>query len=137
MAFKLHPTLYADCHHLGHIISSALLLHKNALIPWFIMVPDTDVNELYKLQPEQQKIIQHETNILSRFVEEHFTVDKLNIATIGNIVPQLHIHIIGRFIDDFCWPNPVWGRSEFTTYEDQQLVTIKHALINKGVLHTD
>lgn len=135
MPIKLHTQLVADCYLLGTVKTSALLLHKNALIPWFILVPDTDANELFKLNDVQQQLIQIEINTLAKFTEEYFNSDKLNIASIGNIVPQLHIHIIGRKTTDFCWPLPVWGRQESAEYTPQQLNTIKQALIDNQILN--
>ncbi|VAW66863.1 Diadenosine tetraphosphate (Ap4A) hydrolase and other HIT family hydrolases [hydrothermal vent metagenome] len=116
MPFTLHPQLQQDCYTLGALNECTLLLHKNALVPWFILVPHTQVNEVFKLEPPQQTQIQSTLNLLAHFVEKEFTTDKLNIATIGNIVPQLHVHIIGRFKNDFCWPNPVWGQADSTSY---------------------
>jgi len=131
---KLHPQLAADCYLLGTVKTSALLLHKNALIPWFILVPDTDKNEVFKLSPKQQQSIQFEINTLAAFTEAYFNSDKLNIASIGNIVPQLHIHIIGRKITDFCWPSPVWGTTKSSEYTPQQLQSIKTALNDSAIL---
>ncbi|MCW9047940.1 MAG: HIT domain-containing protein [Gammaproteobacteria bacterium] len=129
MSFKLHPQLQTDCYDLGVLGDCTLLLNKNALLPWFILVPHTTENELYKLESHQQSNVQNSINKLAQFVESHFITDKLNIATIGNIVPQLHIHVIGRFKNDFCWPQPVWGQSEFTPYNDNKLDLIKQALL--------
>ncbi|MCW8934876.1 MAG: HIT family protein [Gammaproteobacteria bacterium] len=131
MSFKLHPQLLADCYDLGALDDCSLLLHKNALLPWFILVPHSTENELYKLESNLQNSVQKSINKLAQFVESHFITDKLNIATIGNIVPQLHIHIIGRFKNDFCWPLPVWGQSEFTPYKDDKLDLIKQALLEQ------
>jgi len=135
MPVKLHPQLAADCYLLGTVKSSSLLLHKNALIPWFILVPDTNKNEIYKLNTEQQQTIQFEINALAKFTEEHFNSDKLNIASIGNIVPQLHIHIISRKTTDFCWPAPVWGETESMEYTPQQVDIIKQALKDNNILN--
>ena len=134
MPIKLHPQLAADCFLLGTVKTSTLLLHKNALIPWFILVPDTDMNEVYKLSTEQQQSLQLEINTLAAFTEAYFNSDKLNIASIGNIVPQLHIHIISRKVTDFCWPSPVWGATESSEYTPEQLSTIKLALGNSDIL---
>lgn len=134
MSHKLHPQLQADCYQLGFINNNILLLHKNALIPWFILIPDTDVNELHKLDTEQQRIINEDISKIARFVEAYFQPDKLNIATIGNIVPQLHIHIIGRFIGDFCWPKPVWGQEDFCDYKKDELESIRQALVSHNLL---
>jgi len=135
MSVKLHPQLAADCYLLGTVKNSVLLLHKNALVPWFILVPDTDANELYKLSADQQQLIQIEINTLAKFSETYFKSDKLNIASIGNIVPQLHIHIIARKSTDFCWPLPVWGQQESAEYTPQQLNTIKQALNDSKILN--
>jgi len=135
MPVKLHSQLAADCYLLGTVKNSCLLLHKNALVPWFILVPDTDKNELFKLSDEQQTLVQTEISALARFTEKYFNSDKLNIASIGNMVSQLHIHIIGRKTTDFCWPSPVWGRAESAEYTTQQLSDIKQALTDNLILH--
>lgn len=131
MAFKLHPQLQADCHTLGLHGTCTLLLHKNALLPWFILVPHSQHNELFKLDATQQASVQSSINQLAHFIEQHFKSDKLNIATIGNIVPQLHIHVIGRFFNDFCWPQPVWGQQDSSPYSAEQITSIKQALTIK------
>lgn len=134
MPVILHPQLQADCYQLGQVNTSTLLLHKNALVPWFILVPDTIQNEIFKLEADHQLSIQNEINQVASFVERFFKTDKLNIATIGNIVPQLHIHIIGRFKSDFCWPAPVWGQPDSTDYDAQNLQQIKQSLIENKLL---
>jgi len=131
MSFELHPQLQADCYNLGTLGDCSLLLHKNALLPWFILVPHTTENELYKLETELQISVQNTTHRMAEFVESNFVTDKLNIATIGNIVPQLHIHIIGRFNNDFCWPSPVWGQTESANYKEEDLQVIKQDLRDK------
>ena len=134
MDFKLHPQLEADCFTLGLINNCTLLLHKNALVPWFILVPHTNEREIYKLEMMQQEQLHKTINQLAQFVESNFTTDKLNIATIGNIVPQLHVHIIGRHTNDFCWPEPVWGKSESSEYSAEALQSIKNILQNLSII---
>jgi len=134
MPFVLNNQLAGDCYNLGTLNDCSILLHKNALVPWFILVPHTNENEIYKLEHKLQLSVQDSTNKLAYFIESHFTTDKLNIATIGNIVPQLHIHIIGRFINDFCWPAPVWGQAAFAKYKDEDLLVIKQALKNNNLI---
>lgn len=131
MPFTLHPQLQQDCYALGTLNECTLLLHKNALVPWFILVPHTQVNEIFKLQPSQQTQLQNTINLLAHFVEIQFDTDKLNIATIGNIVPQLHVHIIGRFKNDFCWPNPVWGQADSTPYTTDNLQLIEKNIVGQ------
>jgi len=134
MDFKLHPQLEADCFTLGLINNCTLLLHKNALIPWFILVPHTHKNEIFKLQTIQQQQLQITINQLAQFVESNFNTDKLNIATIGNVVSQLHVHIIGRYKNDFCWPEPVWGKTQFNEYSAEELQSIKNNLHNSSIM---
>lgn len=115
--FTLHPKLERDTIRLGELGLSLLLLMDNALVPWFILVPKTNATELYELDAEQQPKLWGEVDTLSRFLKEELHVDKINVAAIGNIVPQLHVHVIGRYKDDFAWPNPVWGRKDREEYE--------------------
>jgi len=100
----------------------------NALIPWFILVPDTQEVEFYKLSNDQQLESLHKINRLSEILMDNFDVTKLNIATIGNIVSQLHIHIIGRSADDHCWPATAWGNPERTPYSQDQLTQITNIM---------
>lgn len=131
---QIHPQLQQDCHQLGKLQACTLLLHKNALVPWFILLPPTEQRELYQLEAALQQQVQGEINQLAAFVDAYFHTDKLNIATIGNIVPQLHIHVIGRFHGDFCWPAPVWGQSERADYAPEEITAIRQALLKRNVL---
>lgn len=134
MSIELHHRLEQDCHILGQLNDCLLLLFKNATVPWFILVPDTLHNELYKMPPEQQARVNEDMARVAAFVENHFKSDKLNIATIGNIVPQLHIHIIGRFTHDLWWPEPVWGQAGIQPYSEEQLSEIRQALVENQLL---
>jgi len=107
--FTLDPRLQNDCFEMLETPQYILLLMNNALLPWLILVPKTDVSELYELEAEQRTHIYNTINQLSRFLKQEFELHKLNIAAIGNIVNQLHIHIVGRRRDDYCWPSVVWG----------------------------
>lgn len=137
MSIELHPQLKADCYQLGYVKSSILLLHKNALIPWFILVPDTNQNEIFKLEKTQQLSVHEEINSIAHFVEQHFKADKINIATIGNIVPQLHVHIIARHTDDFCWPNPVWGQTKSGEYSESDVLSLKQTLVKQDLVRSN
>ncbi len=108
--FGLDSRLVADCHILWHTPQSdVLLMDKPMFRPWFILVPHTHVPELIDLESEQLKAILHQVAALTRFVRAEYQPDKINTATIGNVVSQLHIHIIARYHDDPCWPGTVWG----------------------------
>ncbi|MFD2112146.1 HIT domain-containing protein [Thiorhodococcus fuscus] len=133
--FELHPRLSADTFLLAESGSSVLLLMNNALLPWFILVPKTDRRELHRLDPDLRRRVRDETDRLAAFVEREFQPDKLNIATIGNLVPQLHIHVIARYRTDHCWPAPVWGapqRSDYETPEVERLRECALASLGEG-----
>ncbi|WP_119327667.1 HIT family protein [Cysteiniphilum halobium] len=93
-----------------------LRLSNNALVTWLIIVPKVTAIEWFELDMDMQLRVNALINTLSRFLKEDLHVDKVNVATIGNVVSQMHIHVIGRKKDDFCWPDVVWGKSEIQTY---------------------
>ena len=126
--FALAATLRADCHVLGRLSFCQLLLVNKAEVPWLIAVPETDVIELCDLSTDEQALLQGEINQLGRWLRTRFAVTKLNIAAIGNIVPQLHIHIIGRHPDDPWWPAVAWGQPSTHGYAPARVAAIATAL---------
>ena len=126
--FILDHRLDHDCHTLVDLPLSRLLLMDNALIPWLILVPRVDKTELHHLTDVQQHSLMDEINLISRFAEETFIPDKLNVAAIGNIVRQMHIHIVARKTDDICWPGVVWGIKQRQAYTQTQLDELSMAL---------
>lgn len=108
----VHPRLLEDCHVLGQLELCRVLLHRNSSVPWFILVPDVaaELTELHELDAATRQRLDAELDLVARFTKARFDVAKLNVAAIGNIVPQLHVHVIGRRPDDPCWPGVVWGR---------------------------
>ena len=107
--FRIHPQLVADCHVLGRLGSSHVLLHRNASVPWFILVPEVAGPDLCDLDPAARQAVEEEAACIGRFVKAYFGVPRINVAAIGNVVPQLHVHVVGRAPGDPCWPRPVWG----------------------------
>ena len=104
------PTqLLADCHHLGWLHASAVLLNRNAAVPWFILVPQTQMHDVLDLPDDQREAILAECAAVSRFIKQQLGFDKVNFAGLGNVVSTMHLHIIGRHSKDACWPQPVWG----------------------------
>ena len=130
--FQLDEQLQKDCIVLGELQYSLLLLMNNALVPWFILIPRTDKTELYELADDVQAGVWAEINAVSKFVKDEFCIDKLNVAAIGNVVQQLHIHIIGRQHEDYCWPSVVWGRREKTLYKKEAIDHIMAKLKNSS-----
>jgi diadenosine tetraphosphate (Ap4A) HIT family hydrolase len=128
MTFSLDPRLAADTHKLGELALSEVLLMDNALLPWFILVPRVSEIELFQLDEARRQQLFDETTALSSFVAEAFPVDKLNVAAIGNVVAQLHVHVIGRRQDDFAWPGVVWGRPEREAYTAIAVTDIRQHL---------
>ncbi|MFV1983779.1 MAG: HIT domain-containing protein [Thiohalomonadales bacterium] len=126
--FTLDPRLANDCFVLGELNSNLILLMNNSLLPWFILVPQTSEIEIIDLTASEQIKLQNSINVLGTFIKKYFTVSKLNIAAIGNIVNQLHIHIVGREPSDYCWPNVVWGTSERKSYTELNVDKITIAL---------
>lgn len=137
-AFRLDTRLERDCHVLGRLGGSRLLLMDNAAVPWFILVPATRVTELYQLTEEEQADLLRSVNLLSRFVRDNFPVSKLNVAAIGNIVSQLHVHVIGRDPADHYWPGVVWGAPVTQRYDPSRIAAIadllKSRLTEQGFL---
>lgn len=119
--FRLDERLQNDCIYLGESADSCLLLMNNSLFIWFILVPKTQIIEFHQLDRALQIRLLDEINALSVFIEDNFGIDKLNTAMIGNIVSQLHIHVIGRKQTDPCWPGVVWGTSHRQAYDNDTI----------------
>ncbi len=110
-----------------------MLLMRDANYPWLILVPDReDVTEIHHLNEADQQQLMRESVLLSRVLETAFSPDKLNIAALGNIVPQCHVHHVVRYRSDAAWPAPVWGRVPAMEYQEEALAevvaTLKQAL---------
>ncbi len=114
----IHPQLEKDCSILGEFRLSHLLLLNDANYPWFILLPARDaITEIFQLTaPDQQQLLL-ESSFLSQGLVQAFNADKINIAAIGNVVPQLHLHHIVRYQNDPCWPKPVWGTIPAKAYD--------------------
>lgn len=119
--FQLHPKLANDCFILGKLTFSQVLLMNNAALPWFILVPETPRLELCDLPPPQQLQFLEEINAISHYIQHQHPGYKLNVAMIGNIVQQLHVHVVGRNPTDYCWPQVVWGHPISQHYAAEQI----------------
>ena len=105
-----------------------LLLHRNAAVPWFILVPRVDVHKLCDLAPDARMALDAEIDAVCALLRAEFPVTKLNIAALGNQVPQMHVHVIGRHPGDSCWPYPVWGHlREERAWSEEDLARIARA----------
>lgn len=117
MPFPLDPRLEADTHAVGELPLSRLLLMDDARYPWLILVPRiAGARELIDLDRDDRGALLDEVAAISRVLETKLRPDKINVAALGNVVAQLHVHLIARFADDAVWPQPVWGRGERVPY---------------------
>jgi len=122
MTFQLHPRLKQDCIAIGRFELCQLLMMDDNQYPWFILVPErADVQEIYQLSKTERQLLTEESSYLAENLAALYQADKMNIATIGNIVPQLHIHHIVRYQTDKAWPAPVWGKFDAIPYTEQQI----------------
>ncbi len=130
MGLILHPRLAQDCFVVGRFDLSVLLLMNDARYPWFILVPQrANISEIHHLSGALRQQLMSESAALSRALAVAFAADKINIAALGNIVPQLHIHHIVRYRSDVAWPAPVWGKFPATPYTDGARKAAMHHLI--------
>ncbi len=119
---ELHPQLEEESLVLGQFLLSTLLLMHDANYPWLILVPAREgVSEIFQLDEADQQQLQRESSCVAQLLSEEFNADKINIGTLGNIVPQLHIHHIARYKTDIAWPAPVWGAHPAKHYSKQKL----------------
>jgi diadenosine tetraphosphate (Ap4A) HIT family hydrolase len=125
----IHPKLLNDSHVLGHFPLCHLLLSKDANYPWFILVPNRDnISEIHQLSVLDQQQLMVESSVLGERLMRALKGDKLNVAALGNIVPQLHVHVIVRYKKDAVWPGPIWGKVTAKTYDEHELIKLKDLL---------
>ncbi|WP_166265948.1 HIT domain-containing protein [Marinobacter caseinilyticus] len=122
MSFQLHERLAADTISLGRTELCELRLMNDSSWPWVLLVPRRpDIREIYELSEADQIQLLKESSALGQGMMAVFAGDKLNVAALGNMVPQLHLHHIVRFEGDSAWPGPVWGKQAAMPYTDDML----------------
>jgi diadenosine tetraphosphate (Ap4A) HIT family hydrolase len=121
--FELDPRLAADTHAVGDFELSRVLLMNDARFPWLILVPRrAGMRELIDLPVEEQHVLLHEIGRCANALRNMDKPEKLNIAALGNVVAQLHVHVIARHLHDAAWPRPVWcGVGERVSYDPNAL----------------
>jgi diadenosine tetraphosphate (Ap4A) HIT family hydrolase len=125
----LHERLAADCIELGRFSLCRLLLMNDANYPWFILVPDRDgVEEIWQLDETDRQQLMCESCYLAERLAECFCAEKMNVAALGNVVPQLHVHHVVRHRNDPAWPAPVWGRVPASPYGEAALRHLRQKL---------
>ena len=129
--FQLDPILNKDCLTLGHFELCQLLLMNDANYPWCILVPQrADISEIYQLSSADQQQLTVESSLLASTMDQLFQADKINIAALGNVVKQLHIHHVVRYQNDPCWPAPIWGKHPALPYIAEEQGPIAELIIN-------
>lgn len=128
MAFELHPRLAAGAFEIGRLGGCRLLLKDSALFPWVLLVPEVEgVEDLHQLPEDRYHEVMGVVRRVSEFVSAHFEPEKLNVACIGNVVRQMHIHIVGRSTGDPAWPGTVWAFEGKLAYEGDEALRIVDA----------
>jgi len=121
-AFSLHPRLAADTAHVTRLALCHVLLMNDARVPWLLLVPERPaLQELHGLPAPERALLMEEITVASQVLERLYRPDKLNVGALGNLVPQLHVHVIGRYRSDAAWPGPIWGSGPAIPYEPDAL----------------
>lgn len=127
--YQLHDRLSADTVSLGTSALCDIRLMNDSTWPWVLLVPRRDgIREIYELNERDQLQLLRESSVLGEGMMKVFGGDKLNVAALGNMVPQLHLHHIVRFAGDPAWPGPVWGKQPPVPYDPAALGRRKHEL---------
>lgn len=122
MDFALHPRLAADTIGVARWPLCRVLLMNDRQYPWLILVPALpDIREIHDLAATDRHRLTDETCAAAAALQRLFAADKMNVAALGNVVPQLHVHVIARHVDDPAWPRPVWGVTPPVPYESPEL----------------
>lgn len=135
--FTLHERLKNDTFEVMDLALCRVLLMNDSSFPWLILVPmRTGVTEVHGLTREDRAVLIEETAAASRAISSVFSPDKINIGALGNLVPQLHVHVVGRTREDRAWPGPVWGSGQGAPYVKEELEktlsAIRQALQGQG-----
>jgi diadenosine tetraphosphate (Ap4A) HIT family hydrolase len=129
-SFLLHPQLVQDTIELADFPLCKLLLCNDSAYPWFILVPKVaNTSEIYQLDWQQQQQLLNESSLLSELLMQVFAGDKMNVAALGNMVEQLHVHHVVRFKTDSQWPKPIWGQQAAKPYAEAEITVLREKLL--------
>lgn len=128
--FLLHPQLARDTIELADFPLCKLLLCNDSAYPWFILVPKVaNTSEIFQLDWQQQQQLLNESSLLSELLMQVFAGDKMNVAALGNMVEQLHVHHVVRFKTDDQWPKPIWGQQAAKPYSEAEITLLREKLL--------
>ncbi len=124
--FVLDERLKNDTCLMGDLPLCRVLLMNDSRYPWLILVPrQADISEVFQLSAPQQQTLWQETTQVAHALNTLFAADKMNIATLGNVVNQLHMHVVARMRNDAAWPAPVWGKGTAEPYSAEQIQLLR------------
>ena len=124
-SFRLDPRLEKDTRPVASLPLCEVRLMDDARFPWLVLVPRQDgLVEICDLAAEQQATLWHEVNLAAQALRSMMPFDKLNLGALGNVVRQLHIHVVGRREGDAAWPGPVWGSGAAVAYGEDELAAL-------------
>jgi diadenosine tetraphosphate (Ap4A) HIT family hydrolase len=128
--FELHPQLAKDCIVVCDLPLCRVLLANDSQYPWLILVPmKNGIKEIIDLSEQEQQLLWQESAKISRILQSLYSPDKLNVAALGNMVPQLHMHHVARYTNDAAWPAPIWGVKPAVAYGEEKIEEIKGLII--------
>jgi diadenosine tetraphosphate (Ap4A) HIT family hydrolase len=130
--WQLDPQLASDSHPVARTALCEIRLMDDANYPWLIVIPRVDgARELFDLDAAQRTQLIEDVTLAGTALNALFTPDKLNVAALGNLVPQLHVHVVARHVDDPAWPAPVWGRVQAQPYSPEALTARMRLLLSR------
>jgi diadenosine tetraphosphate (Ap4A) HIT family hydrolase len=133
-AFELHPDLKRDGIPVGEFPLCLVLLINDSAYPWFVLVPKRDgIKDAIDLVESDYDSLCKESRVFGLAIKEIFDAEKLNVAALGNMTPQLHVHHIVRSQDDPAWPKPIWGFQPLTPYSDAEVEGIRRRLCDAEI----
>ncbi len=132
--FELHPDLKRDGILIGEFPLCQVLLINDSNYPWFVLVPQrSGIRDTIDLSPNDYAQMWAESALFSAGIMAAFSGEKLNVAALGNMTPQLHIHHIVRYADDAAWPGPIWGKLPLKPYDPAGLTSVRERLENANI----
>jgi diadenosine tetraphosphate (Ap4A) HIT family hydrolase len=133
MPFHLHERLAADTWTVKDLPLCRVLLMNDSRYPWTILVPRREgLRDFHEVAKADKAAFQGEIDLVSAVLKDLTGAHKLNVAALGNMVPQLHVHVVARFEGDGAWPKPVWGLGEAVPYPPQEAELLMERL-RKGL----
>ncbi len=133
--FELHSDLIRDGIDLGAFPLCRVLMINDKSYPWFVLVPQrADIRDTIDLEPKDYDQLWRESRIFSQGIMELFQGEKLNVAALGNMTPQLHVHHVVRYKNDAAWPGPIWGQQPMIPYASEDLNSVRDRLSRANMI---